>query len=600
MKIKRFFASSLREALTQVKNKLGPDAVILSNNSVDGGIELVAAIDYDESAIKDSMQNGIYDDGPDTFNKNTSLRNSYSNEFKQNKGTPGWLQQLREEHQHNIEMGNVKVEGLVKQPMQDDIKEDIVNFSRKLANEEERHDPKISTFRVDDLVAKQSRVQNQFSEILNQQQSMQDNHADSHADNPFDLDRLINESDDEFNSFQNDSLTYSKPGMNARSNLHNNSQNKAHNNMRSNHSADTYSKPSARNTPFTAEKPMTSTRINNVHQLNTSKSYTQPKAKSTQNVKWSQDPMLTEMKEQIESLKSMMQNQLSGLAWGNINRQNPHRSELLQRLFKLGLKPSISEAVLRQINEPQNLEDGWKKALSIISRGIKIAETDLITEGGMVAFVGPTGVGKTTTIAKLASRFALANKPSDMALVSMDSFRVGAQEQLKIYAQLLRVPVYMVSNEAQLTKTLAGLKDKRLVLIDTAGMHQNDVRMTEQLSMLRHSIDDIKIISVLSASAQSHALHEVIDTFKHYDLDGCVVTKMDESSSLGGILSVMIENQLPLHYITNGQKVPEDIRPGRVSNLLKDAMAMVRERKEAYDYNDIAMSFMGELLQANG
>ena len=255
---------------------------------------------------------------------------------------------------------------------------------------------------------------------------------------------------------------------------------------------------------------------------------------------------------------------------------------------------------MRQIKKPESLEDGWKKALSIISRGIKIAETDLITEGGMVAFVGPTGVGKTTTIAKLASRFALANKSSDMALVSMDSFRVGAQEQLKIYAQLLRVPVYMVSNEEQLSKTLAGLKDKRLVLIDTAGMNQNDVRMTEQLSMLRHSIEDIKIVSVLSASAQSHVLHEVIDTFKEYDLDGCVVTKMDESSCLGGILSVMIENQLPLHYVTNGQKVPEDIRPGRVSNLLKDAMAMVRERKETYDYNDIAMSFMGELLQANG
>jgi len=591
MKMKRFFAKSLREALTQVKQKLGPDAVILSNNSVDGGIELVAAIDYDESAVRDSMQKEVYDDGHDAFNKNDQSRTSYSNEFKQKKVTPGWLKQLREEHRQNIELGNVKVESLVKAPIVDEIKEDVVNFSRigsyTDSNEEERHDPKISTTRVDELVAKQTHVQNQFAEILNQAQSKRD----ARDDNPFDLDKLINESNEEFNSTQTDSLTYSKPSIGMRNNK-----------------AETYSKASmSQGTRATTgihsnafETKKTRAVSDNVHQLKTATSHRQTRKNSNQQVKWAQDPMLVEMKEEIESLKSMMQNQLSGFAWGNLNKNNPYRSELIQRLFKLGLKPSISEAVLRQIKKPESLEDGWKKALSIISRGIKIAETDLITEGGMVAFVGPTGVGKTTTIAKLASRFALANKSSDMALVSMDSFRVGAQEQLKIYAQLLRVPVYMVSNEEQLSKTLAGLKDKRLVLIDTAGMNQNDVRMTEQLSMLRHSIEDIKIVSVLSASAQSHVLHEVIDTFKEYDLDGCVVTKMDESSCLGGILSVMIENQLPLHYVTNGQKVPEDIRPGRVSNLLKDAMAMVRERKETYDYNDIAMSFMGELLQANG
>jgi len=552
MKIKRFFASSLREALNSVKEQLGADAVILSNNKVEGGVELVAAIDYDEGAIQSSVSAKKMDKKPlaqksVASTENTSSFISMPAKDKVNTTSPEWLNRLRKIEQPPVKK---EAENLLKHQ---EIKDDVVSFSQIKAQKENKRDPHINTSLIDEVMAEE-----QFSSVLKHSLNPQ---AKANVRQDFKAsfyDRATEEDD-------HGAATYSRPLVNKAA-----------------------AKRIAPQNVETKAKTKVKTKTNT------------STAKASQQLEWSQDPVLTSMKSEILALKGMLENQLSGLAWGNFNRENPHRAEILQRLYKLGLKPSISETIIRQMNEATSLEDGWKKSLSLLSKGIKIAEEDLLTTDGMIAFVGPTGVGKTTTIAKLASRFALKYGPSDIALVSIDSYRVGAQEQLKIYGQLLRVPVYMVSNEAELKTTLARLSDKRLVLIDTAGMHQSDMRMTAQLSMLRKAYSGIKLISVLSASAQSDAMYEVINTFKPYGLDGCVVTKLDESTSLGGILSVLIENQLTLHYVTDGQKVPEDIKPGRVSNLLKNAMSIVRERKENYDYNDIAMSFVGELLHANG
>jgi len=535
MKIKRFYAKTLREALLQVKEDLGVDAVILSNKKSDSGVELVAAIDYDEKKFREQS---LADKQAHYAKENLTKPASQPTLDTKN---PDWLKELKQSVSSQA-MGTTASSSNVKKQAKGQngrLKSDVVNFSNANQQKNAKKDPHISESRVNSVIDKGT-AKNSFSSILGEQKETANN-----------------KSANKYQQADDDIFNYDALGTAA------------------------------------AEVPDSTT-------------YSKPKVKKTQKqsqqqkVEWSQDPMLLSMKEEIQSLKDMLENQVSGLAWGNFNRNNPHRAELLQRFYKLGLKPSISETILRQIDETSSLEEGWKKSLSLISRGVKVAETDIINNGGMIALVGPTGVGKTTSIAKLAARFALQFGSSDMALVSTDCYRVGAQEQLKTYGQLLRVPVYIASTEKELSSILFRLKDKRLVLIDTAGMNQRDIRMAEQLSMLKRANDKIKLISVLSASAQSSAIHEVASVLKPYGMDGCIVTKLDESTSLGGVLSVIIEQQLPLQYITDGQKVPEDIHPGRASQILKRAMSIVRERKDAYDYDDIPLSFAGDLLQANG
>jgi len=531
MKIRRFYAKGLRDALRQVKEELGSDAVILSNNKVEGGVELVAAIDYDESKIHQSISEKLK---PKTSPQKPTIAEieepiSFAPTAKSKLDpSPKWIQALKKRQDDNLARLN----------KEEVLKEDIVSFSKAREIRKNKKEPHITENRVDTVLEKSD-----FSDVLVKQ-------AFPDADK--------NTSEEEINPFDYEALLMAK------------------------------------NKKVVGERKRTKSQK--------ASAYSKPKVKkdNQSKIEWTQDPMLVSMKDEIQALKEMLHSQMSGLAWGKFNQSNPHRAELLQRLCKLGIRPSICETILRQLNEKDSLEEAWKKALAIIAKGINVAEEDIIQQGGKIALVGPTGVGKTTSIAKLAARFTLRYGSDELALVSTDSFRIGAQEQLKTYGQLLRVPVYIASDEKELSSILKRLDDKRLVLIDTAGMNQRDIRMTEQLAMLKNAHRDVKLLAVLSASAQSSAVSEVVDVFNNYGLDGCIVSKLDESTSLGGILSVILEHQLTLHYVTDGQKVPEDIHPGRVNLLLKTAMGIVREYKDAYDYSDIAMSFAGELLHANG
>lgn len=519
MKIKRFYADTLRDALKQVKEALGADAVILSNSkTTSGGVELVAAIDYNENAYHKPRNTTTQAAAQKVENPVLEARNNQE-----------WLQELKK-------MQTVKP--LAAQDEAEALKNDVVSFSQAREQFARRQEPRISEDKVDSVLADQ----NQFSALLQEKKARLVAQTRSAGKHPETLDQT-----------KDDTLTYSKPQTKVKSTTQ---RRRATNNVRTSQ---------AKNKP----------------------------------VQWSQDPMLVEMKAEIQSLKELLHHQVSGLAWGHFNRRYPHHTELLQRLYKLGIKPSLCKVLLKYVDESGSLEQSWKKSLALISQGIRVAEQDILEQGGVIALVGPTGVGKTTTIAKLASRFTLRYGARELALISTDSFRVGAQEQLKTYGQLLQVPVYTVADAQTLAQTLKRLQDKRLVLIDTAGMNQRDIRLTQQLAMLRRADKQIKLISVLSAAAQSSVIHEVCQSLKPYKPDGCVVTKLDESTSLGGILSVLMEQQLLLHYITDGQKVPEDIHPARVSQILKKAMAIVREYQDAYDYNDIAFSFTRELQQVN-
>jgi len=183
-----------------------------------------------------------------------------------------------------------------------------------------------------------------------------------------------------------------------------------------------------------------------------------------------------------------------------------------------------------------------------------------------VALLGPTGVGKTTTVAKLAARFALRHGRRHVALVSTDSFRVGAEEQLFIFGKLLGVPVFSAGDASELGRVLDHVRDRRLVLIDNAGLNPRDLRLGAQLEMNR-CVPFIKSYLVLSAVLQSGVLREVVRAYRDVRLQGCILTKLDEAVTLGDLLGTVIRERLPVAYAADGQRVPEDLHPGRGERL---------------------------------
>lgn len=292
-------------------------------------------------------------------------------------------------------------------------------------------------------------------------------------------------------------------------------------------------------------------------------------------VVWSQDPAIVEMRRELQSMRDMLQGQISQLAWGDLARREPARAQVIRRLGKLGFAPRLAKDVASRVTKTGDVEEAWREALFLMAQQIPVAGDDLVAEGGMVALVGPTGVGKTTTAAKLAARAALRHGRRQVAMVTADTYRIGAHKQLLTFGQILGVEVHAASSRGELGEILKALLDKKLVLIDTAGMSQRDMRLTEQFGALG-SVPLIKTFLVASVTVQRSVFEEVVRAFGRVRLDGCILTKLDEAASLGDALSVVASAQLPINYLSDGQRVPEDLHPARVSRLISRAVALGR------------------------
>lgn len=289
------------------------------------------------------------------------------------------------------------------------------------------------------------------------------------------------------------------------------------------------------------------------------------------------NPQLEALQREISGIKSLLQHQVSGLMWQELERSEPTRAMLIKRLQRMGLAADVADQLSCFIPDGDDEEEAWEQTLHILQGQLHTTQDDILTRGGIVALVGPTGVGKTTTIAKLAARFAQQHGADQVALVSTDTFRIGATEQLQTYGRIIGCNVKVARDARELSDTLLQLRQKKLVLIDTAGMSQRDIRLNEHFATLMSNARlRIRPYLVLSATAQIPVQQDILRQFQQLPLSGCIFTKLDECMSLGELLSVAIEHALPVSYVTDGQQVPEDLK-------VADAGYLVAEAERLYD-----------------
>ncbi len=293
------------------------------------------------------------------------------------------------------------------------------------------------------------------------------------------------------------------------------------------------------------------------------------------------DTEMETMREEMTSIRRLLEHQVSGLMWQEVERREPLRAMLIKRLERMGVSQELADQMACYIPEDTKPARAWKALLALVADQITVTKQDILKRGGIVALLGPTGVGKTTTVAKLAARAAMEYGSDNVALVTTDTYRIGAHEQLSIYGRIMGCPVRVAKDSSELADVIYQLRNRRLILVDTAGMGQRDVRLSEQLdTLMQESGSVIHSYLVLPATAQRKVLQETIEHFRRIPLSGCIMTKLDESLSLGEFISVVIQNALPVAYIANGQRVPEDIVIAQPKYMIAKANELLEKSTE--------------------
>ncbi len=538
MKIKRFFAPDIRQAMRMVKEELGADAVIMSNKSVDGGVEIVAARDFDEQLIQSKLHKEAEPQQAATQTRKLDLP-----DFEAEKNRLHVLSSQRKQSAEGFVPERPAMERPAVRSYQFPTERDTSavngNRSAQFANERD------SNVRP--------------AQFANERDTSTIPGGRSHQ-------------------FPTDRDTSTIPGGRRNVDQYVGYAEKVH--LRGN--LETVAAKPANNSarPNTNARPVAPTPMPRPQPVERPMQIAMPVEKPNS----AADNLLLEMSKELKSLRSAMDSKLSNVSWAHTTQTNPVRADLLQRLAGMSISRKLSVKIANRFANHTDAEMVFSQAQELLAKVLPVADDDLLQYGGIAALVGPTGVGKTTTIAKLAAKFILKHGPRQVALITTDNYRIGAHEQLNTYGRILDVPVRVASSAAELHHLINGFADKRLILIDTAGMSQRDMKLVEQINTLQQSGQAIKTYLVMSAATEYKAMNEIIKSFQVFEPQASILTKLDEAATVGSAISSIIEHNLPLSFIADGQQVPEDMHNPCARTLVAQCVA---ELEMESDYNDV-------------
>ena len=300
------------------------------------------------------------------------------------------------------------------------------------------------------------------------------------------------------------------------------------------------------------------------------------------------DANYTAMQRELKDMRQMLESGFAGMTWNDKRVREPLKARVLEELSAMGIAPDVASTLAELTPRRTTLENPSHIPLALLVKHLPVVDDLSSVSGGIMAVVGPTGAGKTTTIAKLAARWCMRHGAKDLALVSTDSYRIGARDQLTTYARVLGAPMYAANTGKELAALLERLKSKKLILIDTAGMGTRDARLAGQLAVLKQGAPRARVLLALPAQSEGHALEEIVQAFAPLNPVACILTKVDEAASLGAVISTTLRHRLKIAYVCDGQRVPEDMHAAhqnrvslvRTALSLKDGRPAVRD--EAY------------------
>lgn len=280
---------------------------------------------------------------------------------------------------------------------------------------------------------------------------------------------------------------------------------------------------------------------------------------------------------QMAEVKNLLQSHLAGNFWSNLQQNAPAHADVVKTLINAGFSPKLCADIVQAIPKEGDTAALLKRVSDIVEALIKVQDPiDVFDEGGIFTFIGPTGVGKTTSVAKVAARCVLRYGRNQVALLTTDTYRIGAQEQLKVFAKILGLPVVSVRDSDDLAAKLKEASKRKIVLLDTAGVGQRDTLMVDQTQLLAKGSANSHRILVMSATTDLRTQEDVIMLHNRADsaekIKSVIVTKTDEAALVAPILDCLIRYELPLLFISNGQRVPEDLNPPNAQYLAHRAM----------------------------
>jgi flagellar biosynthesis protein FlhF len=308
-------------------------------------------------------------------------------------------------------------------------------------------------------------------------------------------------------------------------------------------------------------------------------------------------PFLNQVTAELKDLKNWLVSQ-QGNAWNPTRPLSWQQAQIWQRCQDLGIDPSWADKLVSALPEgDEDIEKGWAQCLKFIAEDLPLAANDMLQTGGCFAFVGPTGAGKSTTIGKLAAQYVINHGSENIALITMDNYRIAAHDQLKAFARIMEIPLMVLEPNGDLSAMLDQLSDKKFILIDTAGLAIQDPHFSVQLSMLKGAGNRVRSLLALPLTSQARCLQENYEHFKSAGIDGCIFTKLDECFSLGQAMSIAAVARLPIHMVTDGPHIPDDIHFPNAKKMVRLAEQMARMAQARWQTSEVSSAMNNNFMQ---